>query len=121
MILDKHKALLEKLYDKTISGERRWTETFEPDVFQLSFPNYTVQIKSGMVVESRRDRHVEKLEILNEDGETIESFDADDIRQSDLDGNKTIELCKKFYDLYREARRQALGADEALEEILDNL
>lgn len=113
MLLDKHIQLLEKLYDKTASGERRWKETIDKGVFQISSPNYTVQI-------SRPDG-IEQISIVDDDSDVIESFSIDDATGTDIDGGRKADLRNKFQQLYQMARRQALGADKALDDLLEYL
>lgn len=113
MLHDKHIQLLEKLYDKTASGERRWKETIEKGIFQISSPNYTVQI-------SQSDG-IERISIVDDDSEVIESFSYHDVRQASIDDSQKQNLLTKFEELYQLARRQALGAEKALDDLLEYL
>jgi hypothetical protein len=113
MLLDKHIQLLEKLYDKTASCERRWKETIDKGVFQISSPNYTVQIA--------QPEGVERISIVDDDSEVIESFSYHDVRRAEIDESQKQDLLTKFEELYQMARRQALGADKALDDLLEYL
>ena len=92
MAFDKLATLLVELIQKTNNGSLRWEATAAEGVYQVSFPRFTVQISE------RGNDFV--LTILNSEGTLLEEA-AD--------------------QLYVNARRQALGVDAALDELLNEL
>jgi len=97
--------ILIRLRAKTIAGELKWEKTEEEGEYQVSLPQYSIRIS--------RDRSFTKLAIFDDSGDFIESLSVADI--SDPGVRNTLE------SLYSEARRIALGVDEALDNILNDL
>jgi hypothetical protein len=110
MAEDKIVRLVRLLLEKTKAGEIRWEETIDPNTFQCSLINYSVLISqrsvSGMpgLTEPMRS-----LRICNEEGKTIE--EVTDAVPSLLGG---VEL----KELFEVVRRDAMGLEKALDEML---
>jgi hypothetical protein len=99
--------ILMELVQKTDKGSLAWEPTAEEGVYQVSFPRFTVQLSpNGPDI---------VLSILNSEGTIIE--EAADAEFSDHIP-APYQTMKK---LYANARRQALGVDAALDELLDEL
>jgi hypothetical protein len=107
MALDKMTRLLLELVEKTNNGSLRWEGTAAEGVYQVSFPNFTVQISA------RGFDFV--LTIRNAEGTILE--EAADTEFS----NKIQNPMATMNQLYVNARRQALGVDAALDNLLDEL
>jgi len=107
----KHIELLKLLYDKTIRGEIEWTESGTEGIFQVSFSNYSVLINSEG---SPADY---SLSIVNDNGDVVDRFSDTDFTKEQYDNGWYL----KFEALYETARRTALGAEDALNSILDEL
>lgn len=100
------------LYERTKDGDIRWEETALRDTFQCSFPSYSVLISQKSFSGLADPKPMRILKICNEEGKTIEEIsDA----APPLSGR--IEL-KELFEL---ARRDAMGVEKALDEILDFL
>lgn len=102
---DKLRKLVDRLLKKTQAGELRWSETSSPESFQTSFPDYSIEVE--------KNKDLVLLRIYNSDGRIIESV---------------VEKVSSFRDdaealseLHDAARRQALGVEKALDDILASL
>jgi hypothetical protein len=112
---DKLHTFVWTLKDRTDEGRVNWEPTIEEGVYQAAFPNYVVKI-------STRPNHQNPDEvdiwiaIINIVGTVIEEF-AD----ITLAGTGFREPYALMQDLYRLARRRAMGLDKALDDILASL
>ena len=111
MSSEKHRQLVDQLLVKTKVGQLEWRETAEPDTFQVSFPNYSV-----MITQQRHNPRfpIHIVSILNSGGRRVDTFSDESAAWEASDKPQLTEL-------YQHARRQALGADKALEDILNAL
>jgi hypothetical protein len=94
------------IHEKTRIGEVRWEKTTNARTFQTSFPKYAVQIFSpaaGMAT----------LLVYNGEGSLIEELS--------WPAAVSAQIGSVLVDTFETARRQALGVDNAIEEILGNL
>jgi hypothetical protein len=107
MSIEKYKMIVAGLAAKTEEKQIRWKETAEENTFQVSFANYSVTL-SAQDHFRRGTSYV--VNILNAEGRSVDSF------SDNLDGTY-----EPMAELYEKARRQALGADKALDEILTEL
>jgi hypothetical protein len=113
MAADKYQQLVERLAVKTDQGEVYWKEAAGPDTFQISFPNYSLTLSS----QNRQGSILYVISILNSEGRTVDSFSDEDL-DGDGRGGRYFTM---MGELYHNARRQALGVDKALDEILGQL
>jgi hypothetical protein len=105
------------LYDKTVSGSISWNIGFSKDLY-CSFQNHAIYLRSS------RDADGEPLEIIelkNSSDEVIDSFDDTVIADSIFDIDGVANYYGLMMNLRNTARRQALGADKALDDILSDL
>ena len=107
--------LVLRLGAKTEAGEIRWQEGFSENEYLVSFPEYSVVIQ---YVRSRYgDDAAVQISIRNDEGKIIESVTDEDISVSD-----GIENVFGYMEvLLVNARRQAMGVDVALDNILAKL
>lgn len=122
MIKEKQATLVKRLLIKTDEGKLEWEGAVRDGFYQVSFPDYTVQI--GIVAGEGGDDDIE-IDILGADGEIADGF-----RDTDLMGfpgapMKTREGHASWYltmfELANIARRSAHGADKALDSVLSAL
>jgi hypothetical protein len=106
--------LIERLHEKTMAGTLEWEKTVEDGEFQVSFPNYSVQLKQ------HPDEPMYLLTLLNDVGEIIA-----EVNDEDYDGPGASEGLKPVYRkmkaMYERARRDVLGVDKAVDSILIEL
>jgi hypothetical protein len=112
MAADKYQHLVERLVAKTDRGEVDWKEAAGSDTFQVSFANYSLTLS---VSQNREGSTLYVISILNSEGRTVDSFSDEDL---DDGGGRYYPI---MGELYHKARRQALGVDKALDEILGQL
>lgn len=105
----KYREIVDLLLDKTENGELIWRETAESETIQVSFSMYSITINQTSTIWSQLNY---EISIYNSEGKKIDSFYALTLG-SDYLGRVSL--------LYQKARRQALGADKALDEILNAL
>lgn len=111
MVIEKLVTLVQQIYEKTKSGELKWEETSEEGTFLVAFPNYVVQITMTPETESHYATYI--LRILNERSIIIE-----EITSASLSEYYSREF---FKELYEEARRKALGTEDAIDSLLESL
>lgn len=104
--------LVEVLLKQTATGSLQWAPTENSDMFQASFPRYSIRLYP----QSKNSFDVDYvLQILNELGEIVEEV-------ADPDLKEVLESPYiKLRDLHESARRSAMGVESALDEILDFL
>lgn len=115
----KYLQLLDRLIKKTEAGELKWEETAASNAFQVSFPNYTVILSE---VESGDDAIDYVVELVNSDGRIIDRFSDVTLQQTDpnTSGERLLHF-NRMKGLFEASRRQALGVDQALDELLREL
>lgn len=100
--------LIQGIVRQTNAGKIDWEVTESEEVFQASFPNYSIRLSyttSNMGTDYW-------LTIMNDEGLVIESVSDVQIK-SELEGSYRI-----MEGLYSDARRVALGVDKALDDLL---
>ena|SRR5579863_604914 len=114
---DRYKQLTERLIAKTDRYELDWKEGAAPHEFQVSFANYSLLLS---VTDNQEGEPLYTIEILDSQGNTLDRFSDEDLSRQKLlvDG---VLAYHKMAELYKKARRQALGANKALDEILGEL
>ena len=100
---DKLIQIAELVYKKTIVGEIRWERTPQNNIFQTSFPNYSILIQ---------DRGILTFKICNEKGEVIE-----EISEQQAIGLGFLNM----RELFIAARRGAMNVEQALDDLLKTL
>jgi hypothetical protein len=107
--------LIKTLKTRTEEGLISWNETEKDGVYQVAFPNYTIRVSIRMSEQLSYDYMVS---IYNLDGKLIEEVSDPDL-SSYLGGDDNSYNFMR--DLYDNARRNAMGVDKALDEILSKL
>jgi hypothetical protein len=102
------------LLAKTESGKIKWQDTVEPNTFQVSFPNYSIILGHRILMQhaARPGIPTYEVSILNAEEKNVDSF---------TDQNLGGGYQQRIAELFQKVRRQALGADKALDEILNAL
>jgi hypothetical protein len=104
MAYDKLVEFANLVYEKTKNGEITWEKTPQEGVFQTSFPKYSVMVRNHSFAGP-------VFSILDDYGEVIEELSYAAATNSGLDMDLLAEL----------ARRQAMGVEQALDELLSEL
>ena len=104
--MEKLWRLVVSLYEKTREAKVKWEPAPRQGSYMVAFPDYGVGIrKVGEDI---------VIDLLASDGDVIDS--ASDTQLSRFSGGRSA--YDLMNDLYGMARRSALGADKALDEIL---
>ena len=105
--------MIQRLTEKTYRGEIRWqTADLNNERFQVTFPSYSVHT-------SRSAGEGALVEIYNEEGTLIEGIHAPKLAESA--GISPDSALRLMNELYESARRNALGVENALDDILSSL
>ncbi|MGA8551587.1 MAG: hypothetical protein WB678_15260 [Stellaceae bacterium] len=118
METEKYQELVKRLIDKTNRREIDWKESSFSGVYQVAFSNYSITI--GEESSPRQSAPDYVISIINSDGNTMDSF-SDVTLDAGRDPERGLNYFEILRDLYGKARRQALGVDKALDEILNEL
>ena len=105
--------LLEHLHKRTQDDSLDWEEGPLDETYQVNFPQYSIIIESISDIENLADY---QISIMNADGKVIETISDDEMPKIN-DKNAT----RIFADIFSNARRKALGTDEAMDYILGAL
>jgi hypothetical protein len=107
---------------RTSEGAMTWEETGSEDAFQATLSKYIIRIKSSPS-EQVPDEWDFEITILNSDGARLESFNDTDLTQllkKSGDGNDPNGYVL-MREIFKNAKRNALGVDKALDDILKEL
>ncbi len=111
---DKSMELIRRPASKTAKGDLLWKEAFQKEVFEVSFPEYSLTIESFY----DRDRGESyQLGIFNYEGRDIDTINPARFSSDEL-SNEAHDLLKKIFS---EAKRGALGLDDALDDLIELL
>jgi hypothetical protein len=113
MAVDKLRTLINRLLNRTRTAELRWSETPSQEAFQTSFPNYSVEVEQaeGGIF----------LRVYNSEGRVLDWTSDARIGHEDKSEREQTDDAEKLEELFSLARRQALGTDRALDELLTEL
>ena len=104
MAYEKLVRVARAVYERTKSGAIKWEQTSRDNEFQTSFPNYSI------LVQTTPQGYV--LKICNDSGQVIEELSWMDAVASSF---------MEMPELFELARRQAMGVEQALDELLGEL
>lgn len=115
MSYEKIGRLLNNIHSSTSNGLVTWDESALNNAYELSFSKYSVRIcreGTGLIKGNEVNYHIQ---IINDEGDTIE-----DVTDQDLEHviQNPVYMMKEIHDI---ARRQVLGVEKALDDILDEL
>jgi hypothetical protein len=113
---EKIARLISKLSERTEEGKLNWEQTESQGIFQASFPGYAIRLRK----ESSESEYNEVdfdivLAIFDSQGELIE-----EVRDTELgeDMERPYFFMSRLYD---QARRRAMGVEQALDALLEEL
>lgn len=114
MIDNRLGILVKRLSEKTERGELRWEEGVKEGEYQTNFPTYSVRVYPA------RDEDGDEgiwMTIIDGRGRRLETVTEFDFRQQTGD----MSISSKLSELYEMGRRQALGVDKAIDELLQQV
>ena len=114
MSYEKIARLVKVLSNQTKDQELKWNETETEGIYEISFKNYSVRLsKNQKFNEIIQDfEPIIILELANQNGEIIEQITDENLGKLIHDPYGTMK------EMYETARRQAMGVESALDEIL---
>lgn len=113
MSYEKEKQLVDSLAEKTASGKLKWEEGGLGDA-QATIGQYTISIEEGRSPSGSTLIYIAMYDV---EAKKIDSFHDE---QLDSPAGPNIYF-KVMKDLLARARKQATGADEALDSVLKNI
>lgn len=115
MDLKKITELITHLHRKSMTHQLEWRESYPTDTFQVSYPNFTIQIgRSGRFDSGIQEDESYILRIMNDRGRDFETIHDNDL-------NNEASLRRLLKEIYQEARRTVLGTSPSLDEIISKL
>lgn len=109
MIPETYDPLVRRLIARTAAGEVNWKPTPSNTTFAVHFGEFSLTVDREEDFEDRREYVV--FELLNENGDRIDSFSVGEGEQDWSDAT----------DLHDRARRKAIRVDEAISAIMSKL
>lgn len=113
---EKGRALVIRVCEKTANGEVPWERTPNAGVFQSSVGKYVFRLWS----QGQAGSETYHLSLRDSNGDLLETFDDEQFDKPG-DAQKDSSFYKKMGDMFRIAKRQAMGVDKAIDELLDEL
>lgn len=111
--------LVIRLYRRTQAGKVPWEKAVEDETFQATFSkSFSIQIAPRPSIDPTEDEPDYWLTILNETGEVVEQISNRDFPGVKLSGLYPWVLMR---DIHTIARRTAMGAERAIDAIMDDL
>lgn len=109
----KQETLVRVLVRKTDAGDLEWKNSVDEDVFQVSIKENTIRL-SKVEGPHGLDYYVT---LINDFGQEVDVFSDEDL---DADTGQRL-WYGEMKGLYERARRVALGSDQVLRKLLDDL
>lgn len=111
----KQAALASRLFEATSEGRLQWQpSSARPNAFQVTFANYAIVLSNDV------DDYF--IELFNGHGDAADVFDDSQLdEEAPMDAPVEGSWAKTLRETHRLARRAALGADKALDDILKAL
>lgn len=111
-------SLIKNLKQKTENKIILWTETEDEGIYQTAFPNFTVRLSKITSLDPKNQSEDYWIGIYNLEGRLIEKLSNKEIFSgyTIYDSERTL-----MKDLYALAHRCAMGVDDALDEIINEL
>ena len=110
-------VLIDRLADKTRSGELDWKPAVEEASYQVSLKKNSVLLRMENSSSGNPSYHLHLFDSNGVDVETFSDFDID----REMFGEADRDYYRKMRDLYESVRRRVLGADKVLNDILKSL
>ena len=120
---DKIIELVNLVHSRTSVGTLKWEETVSPNMLQTTLSKYVIRIKVTANQAQDPDEVDYEISLVNSDGITLDSIT--DIELSKLLKNIPGQAGTNGYilmaDIFKNAKRKALGVDKAYDDVLKEL
>ena len=108
-MIEEYEELFNELHEAAMAGRVHWQTTASDNQFVVVFKDFSLSIKYHP---QEQEPSFCSFVIRNASGQVIDTFWVDDTSTEDW---------RKAFELYSTARRQALGIDVAVKNIVDEL
>ncbi|MEN6441924.1 MAG: hypothetical protein ABFD97_25465 [Syntrophobacter sp.] len=112
--LEKQAEFVKRLHGRTLDGDLNWYKTESDGVFQFQFPDYLVQVYQRWA-DDNEDTVYTYISIFNKEGGLIDTFNDTALSESESMGADSTFF---MVDLYENARRIAMGMEQALDNLI---
>ena len=116
MITNSQLKLARLIFDKTHAGLLPWESSPAADTYQCALPNGVIR-----VAHYSDSRMYISLEIIDDRGRVVDSFTDDDLTESNYPPFNGAGWYSTFNEIFELARRTALGAEQVLSKLIDDL
>ena len=106
-------SLIRQLHKKTLEGKISWETTAARATFSASFSDYSIELN---YLEDDFEDSI-RISIYNNEGRLIEKTDNSEFKIGDLP-KLSFDYLSEIFNM---ARRQAMGADAAIDSIISEL
>ena len=107
---DKLVKLMSVVYEQTKAGKIPWEPTTTTSTFQSSLSDYSVLISEAYDPDEQSEYYIFK--VCDEKGRTVDEMSQGEAYRAGF---------KDMHRLYQAARRAAMGADKAIDDLLNLL
>ena len=114
---EKYQSITERLYEQTSSGALSWVLSYENDL-QCELGRHIIKLKS---FRDEEGEPIEQIEFFNSDDLRVDYFNDVTLAGIVPTNSEFATYFSMMQSLREKARRNALGADKALDEILSAL
>lgn len=113
----KYRVMVDSLYRKTFAGSLDWDITFLGHL-EVNVGNYSIRLSE---YKDEEGEPFEKIEILGSNEKLIDGFTDSFLNKETPPEADFPNYYMKMKDLHQQARRKAMGLDQAIDEILGDL
>jgi len=118
MSMEKQKRLVDRLLTMTLTGQLGWKAAERDKTFEVSFEAGRLSV--GAVSPSQLSIPDYEISLYKADRTEVETFTDSDLYEDERASGPNA-WRKKMHDLHEYARRTALGAEEILNSILNEI
>ncbi len=123
MATEKHLRLVDRLVERAASGALDWRESIVPDAYEVHFPNYTIRIWASPSISPHADPEALDywIGIIDNQARMVDQFSDDELHALAVVKGMDKPYYQTMRSLHETARRTALGAEKALDAVLEEL
>lgn len=114
---DPRKKIVESLIERTTDGSLQWNRTPEDILFEAQVGENRISIK----FDNAEFETLYSMNIYNKHGDVVEAFSDEDLDAGERGQDGRLVWFPRMKTLYTAARRNALGTDVVMKDILDEL
>lgn len=120
MVESKQLKLFRLLVDKTLKDELDWERTIDEGVYQVPLAGYVIQVRAVSSEHGGPDEADYVVKVIDQNGIVMDSFSDAEVA-SDITNNDRTQFYRSVSEMFNRVRRRAIGADQAIDSILEEL